>query len=220
VTEHQEPIMLGMEGAGRESVRQAGPADGAGGRRGARLSLAIVVLLFVSLVVLGAGHVVLSILIPDVRRAYASDIIDSGKEPAFLLTLAFLLTFGVVRLITYRIHYQRARLFRNVSTRSGLHIHHVVPGMVLVLISGYLGLVLTGDPPTVLLAVLFGIGAALVLDEFALLLRLADVYWEPEGRESIDAVVLAGGLCLWYLLGLGFWPHLVEAVFASVFSHG
>jgi hypothetical protein len=80
--------------------------------------------------------------------------------------------------------------------------------------------VLTGDPPTVLLAVLFGIGAALVLDEFALLLRLADVYWEPEGRESIDAVVLAGGLCLWYLLGLGFWPHLVEAVFASVFSHG
>jgi hypothetical protein len=177
-------------------------------------------MLFVWLVVLGAGQVVLSALIPDVRRAYATDIIESGKEPAFLLTLAFLLTFGVVRLITYRIHTQRARLFRNVSTKGGLHVHHLVPGMVLVLISGYLGLVLTGHPLTELLAVLFGIGAALVLDEFALWLRLADVYWEPEGRESIDAVVLASGVCLWYLLGLGFWPHLIEAVFRSVVSHG
>jgi hypothetical protein len=170
-------------------------------------------------VVLGAGQVVLSTLIPDVRAAYARDIVETGKEPALLLTLAFLLTFGVVRLITYRIHYQRARLFRNVSTKSGLHIHHLVPGMVMVLISGYLGLVLVGHPRTELLAILFGIGAALVLDEFALLLRLADVYWEPEGRESIDAVVLAGGVCLVYLLGLGFWPHLIEAVIGAVLSH-
>jgi uncharacterized membrane protein (DUF485 family) len=210
---------LETESADRDSLQQARRPYRARARRRARLSVGIVVMLFVWLVVLGAGEVVLSTLIPDVRRAYARDIVDTGKEPAFLLTLAFLLTFGVVRLITYRIHYQRARLFRNVSTKSGLHIHHVVPGMVLVLISGYLGLVLTGHRPTELLAVLFGIGAALVLDEFALLLRLADVYWEPEGRESIDAVVLAGGVCLWFLLGLGFWPHLVEAVFGSVLSH-
>jgi hypothetical protein len=65
-------------------------------------------------------------------------------------------------------------------------------------------LVLIGHPRTELLAILFGIGAALVLDEFALLLRLADVYWEPEGRESIDTVVLAGGVCLVYLL---LWQH-------------
>jgi hypothetical protein len=55
-----------------------------------------------------------------------------------------------------------------------------------------------------------------VLDEFALWLRLADVYWQPEGRESIDAVVLASGVCLLYLLGLDFWPHLIEAVFGRV----
>ena len=211
--------MLETESADRDSLQHARPAHSARRRRVARLSLGIVASLFVLLVVSGAGQVVLSTLIPDVRRAYARDIVDTGKEPAFLLTLAFLLTFGVVRLITYRIHYQRSRLLRNVTTKSGLHIHHLVPGMVLVLISGYLGLVLAGHPRTDLLAVLFGIGAALVLDEFALLLRLADVYWEPEGRESIDAVVLAGGVCLLYLLGLDFWPHLVEAVFGPVLSH-
>jgi hypothetical protein len=212
-------MMLETESADGDSLQQAAPAYRARGRRWARLSVGIVVVLFVWLVVLGAGQVVLSTLIPDVRRAYARDIIDTGKEPAFLLTLAFSLTFGVVRLITYRIHYERARLFRNVTTKGGLHVHHLVPGMVIVLFSGYLGLVLVGHPRTELLALLFGIGAALVLDEFALLLRLADVYWEPEGRESIDAVVLAGGVCLLYLLGLGFWPHVFEAVSASVLSH-
>jgi hypothetical protein len=146
--------------------------------------------------------------------------VDSGKEPAFLLTLAFLITFGVVRLITYSIRYQRIHVFRNVTTKGGLHIHHLVPGMVLVLVSGYLGLVLTRNPPTALLAIVFGIGAALVLDEFALWLRLADVYWEPEGRESIDAIVVAGGVCLLYLLGLSFWPHLIEAVLGTILAHG
>ena len=43
-------------------------------------------------------------------------------------------------------------------------------------------------------AVVFGLGAALVLDEFALILNLADVYWAPQGRESIDAVILFGAL--------------------------
>jgi hypothetical protein len=85
--------------------------------------------------------------------------------------------------------------------------------MLLVLSSGYLGLVLTQDRPARLLAVLFGIGTALVLDEFALWLRLADVYWTPAGRESIDAVVLAGGIGVLYLLGLDFWPHLIAGVF-------
>ena len=72
------------------------------------------------------------------------------------------------------------------------------------------GLVLPGPRPTDILAIMFGIGAAVVLDEFALIPRLADVYWQPEGRESIDAVILAGGIAILYLLGLGFWPHLVQ----------
>jgi hypothetical protein len=55
-----------------------------------------------------------------------------------------------------------------------------------------------------------------VLDEFAFVLRLADVYWEPQGRESIDTVVLAGDIAVMYLFGFDFWPHLIEALLRSV----
>lgn len=153
-------------------------------------------------------------LLAGARADYARAIVQTGKEPAFLLTLAFLLTFGVVRLITYGIRDNVMPFLHNVTTKSGLHIHHMVPGMLLVLMTGYLGLALTADRPAKLLAILFGIGAALVLDEFALWLRLADVYWTPAGRESIDAVVLAGGIGVLYLLGLDFWPHLLSATLA------
>jgi len=189
------------------------------GASGQRRRFLLVAGLLVPVFLMGGGAVVVSALIADVRTAYQSAIVATGKEPAFLLTLAFLSTFGIVRLITYSIHYQRLPIFHNITTKSGLHIHHVVPGMLLALGSGYLGLVLTSPRPTALLAVVFGIGAALVLDEFALLLRLADVYWEPEGRESIDAVMLAGGVCVLYLLGLSFWPDLVEAVFRAITSY-
>jgi hypothetical protein len=177
-----------------------------------RRAFLLIALLLAPVLLMGSGALILGALLADVRAAYVSAIVDAGKEPAFLLTLAFLATFGIVRLITYSIRHQRLPIFHNVTTKGGLHIHHMVPGMLLVLASGYLGLVLTARRPTDGLAVVFGIGAALVLDEFALWLRLADVYWEPQGRESIDAVVLAGGIGVLYLLGLEFWPHLVAAM--------
>ncbi len=177
-----------------------------------RRAFLLIAVLLLPVLLMGGGAVIVGALVAGVRAAYVSGIVATGKDPAFLLTLAFLTTFGIVRLITYGIHYQTLPLVHDVKTRSGLHIHHMVPGLLLALASGYLGLVLTAQRPTALLAILFGIGAALVLDEFALLLRLADVYWEPEGRESIDAVVLAGGIGVLYLLGLDFWPHLVEAL--------
>ncbi len=183
-----------------------------------RRAFLLVVVLLVPVLLMGGGALVVGALLADVRAAYLRAIVDAGKEPAFLLTLAFLATFGIVRLITYSIRHQRLPFFHNVTTRSGLHIHHMVPGMVLVLLSGYLGLVLVARRPVDLLAIVFGIGAALVLDEFALWLRLADVYWQPQGRESIDAVVLAGGIAILYLLGLDFWPHLVEALLRSLLA--
>jgi len=183
-----------------------------------RRAFLLVVVLLVPVLLMGGGALVVGALLADVRAAYLRAIVDAGKEPAFLLTLAFLATFGIVRLITYSIRHQRLPFFHNVTTRSGLHIHHMVPGMVLVLLSGYLGLVLVARRPVDLLAIVFGIGAALVLDEFALWLRLADVYWQPQGRESIDAVVLAGGIAILYLLGLDFWPHLIEALLRSLLA--
>jgi hypothetical protein len=186
--------------------------------RGRWQAILLIALLLVPVLLMGGGALVLGVLVADVHDAYLKDIVDAGKEPAFLLTLAFLLTFGIVRLITYSIRDQKLPFFHNVTTRSGLHIHHMVPGLVLAIASGYLGIVLSVWRPTSILAILFGIGVALVLDEFALFLRLADVYWEPEGRESIDAVVLAGGISVLYLLGLDFWPHLVEVLVGRLFG--
>jgi hypothetical protein len=167
-------------------------------------------------VVFGVLPLLVAALLDTARAAYASTIVAAGKQAAFLLTVAFLLTFAVVRLITYSIREGWLPVFHDVHTRGGLHVHHMVPGMVLVLLAGYLGLVVPGHRWNDGLAVLFGIGAALVLDEFALWLRLADVYWQPEGRESVDAVVLAGGVGVLYLLGLDFWPHLLGALLGAL----
>jgi hypothetical protein len=146
-----------------------------------------------------------------VRAAYQAGVAGHGREPAFLLTLAFLLTFATVRLITHGLKDGGLPFLHDVSAGS-VHVHHMVPGLLLVLVAGYLSLVLSTHRPTRLLAVLFGIGAALILDEFALVIRLADVYWEAEGRESIDAVVIAGGLPVLYLLGTELWPHVGHAL--------
>ena len=86
----------------------------------------------------------------------------------------------------------------SVTTDSGLHLHHLVWGIVLLLLAGFLGFATTpASPWTEILAGAFGIGAGLTLDEFALWVYLRDVYWAEEGRSSFDAVVVAaliGGL--------------------------
>ncbi len=109
---------------------------------------------------------------------------------------AFLTTFLVTRAVTRAIRRGHGPLR---DTRiGGVHVHHQVYGIFLLLGSGTAEFTYRPDPPWVhLLAVLFGVGAALTLDEFALWLRLDDVYWTREGRSSVDAVLVAlvvGGL--------------------------
>jgi hypothetical protein len=96
-----------------------------------------------------------------------------------------------VRTITHLI---RANVgpFHNVST-GGLHIHHLVWGILLLLIVGYIWLIEVGTGSNWIAsvsAIAYGAGAALALDEFALWLNLQDVYWTDTGRQSIDAVVI------------------------------
>jgi hypothetical protein len=116
----------------------------------------------------------------------------SGREPLLLMLAASLLTFAVTRLYT---RVARARRWR--SRRFGdVHIHHMVAGNVLTLTCGMLELAFQpGDFGLDLLAVGFGIGAAFVLDEFALSVHLRDVYWTLEGRHSIEVSII------WALLG-------------------
>jgi hypothetical protein len=150
-----------------------------------------------------------------VRTFWQRDVVDRGKEPELLLIVAFLLGFGAVRFITHSIRNDWLPIFGNVSA-GGVHIHHMVPGMLLVLVAGYFGLVMGDNRPVRLLSVLFGIGAALVLDEFALWLMLADVYWTEEGRRSIEAVIVAVALGTLYVAGWDFLRHVGQILVGRI----
>ena len=119
---------------------------------------------------------------------YSAHVYDSGREPAFLMLLAFILTLAGTRFYT-----RMARVRGWGSAIVGdVHVHHLVPGVVLSLVAG--GLVFALEPRefwVAILAACFGAGAALVLDEFAMLLHLDDVYWTTEGRLSIDVCLAA-----------------------------
>jgi hypothetical protein len=144
-------------------------------------------------------------------RAFEDTVLDTGLGTAQLVLVAFLVTFGIVRLITHSIH-RGIGPFRDVSV-GGRHVHHLVPGILLLLISGFVAIAVDPDIPTALwwaLPVAYGVGAALTLDEFALWLNLEDVYWAREGRRSIDAVIVAGAVAGIVALGTPFWVEVVR----------
>jgi lysyl-tRNA synthetase, class II len=148
----------------------------------------------------------------DINRAYQVHIEAAGKEIHFLILVGFAVTFGFIRTSAHLIRAQVSWWPGNVQTKGGTHIHHLVWGILLILVMGYLGLAIDmGSPWLELTAICFGIGMGLTLDEFALWLNLEDVYWESKGRQSIDAVVIAASLLGISLLGLWFWIDVYEA---------
>jgi hypothetical protein len=152
-------------------------------------------------------------LADDLSRAYDQGIQAPGKETHFLILLAFLLSFGFIRTSAHLIKAQVSWWPGNVETKGGTHVHHMVWGILLLMGCGYVGLAIAPDSPwREITAVFFGIGMGLTLDEFALWLNLEDVYWSNKGRESIDAVVVAGTLLTLALLGLQFWIDVLQAV--------
>jgi hypothetical protein len=119
---------------------------------------------------------------------YETYIFDGGREPAFLMLLAFIITLAGTRFYT---RMARIRGWKSVHVGE-VHVHHLVPGLLMSLVAGGLAVGLgPGEFWVALLATVFGAGAALVLDEFAMLLHLDDVYWTTEGRLSIDACLAA-----------------------------
>jgi hypothetical protein len=134
---------------------------------------------------------------------YQHYVFRSGREPLFFTLLAFLCTFVAVRTYT---RVGRMRGWQSGSVR-GVHVHHLVPGILASLGSGAAIIAFRpGDDSMLLLSMLFGVGAALTLDEFALVLHLEDVYWSREGRSSIEATLMGfafGALCLLATAPLG-----------------
>ncbi len=156
------------------------------------------------------------------------DIIGRGRLPLLCCLTAFILTFFVTRTFVRVIRRRAARGVppqwwqpRNIHIGK-LHIHHVVVGVLLVMVSGLtlVTLSINGHQPEFTAgAIAFGIGAALVLDEYALILHLSDVYWEEDGRTSVDAVfaaVAVGGLLVLGLHPLMFFISLWQDTTHSV----
>ena len=164
--------------------------------------------------------------------------IPYSRLPLVCCLVAFILTFFVTRTIERYIRRHagsdKPRKWwqpRNISAGGGLHIHHVVIGVILVMVSGVAMVTLAVDggvPEFTAASVLFGIGAALVLDEFALILHLSDVYWSEDGRASVDAVFVAVAVAGLLIMGfnplsffdIGIWQndHSVGARVAVVVS--
>ena len=136
----------------------------------------------------------------DIRHAFHEEL-DGGQRAALLSWLAFTVTFGAVRGITYSIKDGKGP-FRNLSV-GGEHLHHYMWGIGL--LAGVGGVAVHGEDsqskhPAV--AVSYGVGLALIVDEFALLLDLKDVYWAKQGRISVDLGVGGSSLVGTYFAAL------------------
>ena len=151
-----------------------------------------------------------AIPLASLGSAYQDAFVETGKESELFFLLAFLLTFGFVRLSTHMIRAQVSWWPGNVEV-GGTHVHHLVFGILIILAVGYVGIAIApGSPGREILAVLFGIGAALTLDEFALWLNLRDVYWSKEGRRSVDAVIVTAVMAALVILGVRVWLDLAH----------
>jgi hypothetical protein len=142
-------------------------------------------------------------------------IADRPRRRLFVASISFFLTFAIVRGMVFCIRHQIPPFHYIIM--DGRHIHHLVPGILILLAVGYGWLCEFGsgsDSSSLfvsrLMAVLYGVGAALTLDEFALWLNLKDVYFVREGRSSIDAVILFGSL-----LAIGGWGAPLFAALAK-----
>jgi hypothetical protein len=162
--------------------------------------------------------------VASIASAYRDGIVDTGRETQFLFFVSFLVSFGFIRTSAHMIRARVSWWPGNVDV-GGTHIHHLVWGILLLLICGYVGVAIhPGDPWRDFIAVGFGIGTGLTLDEFALWLNLKDVYWSKQGRRSIDAVIIAAAVAGIVLVGLRGWidatTEVGDAIQAVVGSIG
>ena len=148
-----------------------------------------------------------------IREAYAVHVGDRQRA-ALRMWIAFILTFLFLRGLTYGIKYHYPP-FGNIVTPGGLHIHHFVWGIFILIVVGFLALILEQSRWHPWLAVPFGIGAALVVDEFALWLNLQDVYWAQEGRISVDLGILVAALLGIFWAAARFWTQLAREMHAA-----
>ena len=137
-------------------------------------------------------------------------IAEHELQGLYLVLIGFLLSFAFIRMSTRLMRSPKVPWWPgSIVSDSGVHLHHLVFGIVTMMAAGAGGFAAFGNSPwTEICAFAFGIGAGLTIDEFALWVYLDDVYWAKEGRSSIDATVIAAALMLLALLG--FTPFTIE----------
>jgi hypothetical protein len=160
------------------------------------------------------------LVVASIGSLYDRAIVETGKEPELLFLVSFLVTFGFIRTSAHMIRAQVSWWPGNVQV-GGTHIHHLVWGICTLLIVGYLEIAISPESPWhELLAVLFGVGTGLTLDEFALWLNLKDVYWSEQGRASIDAVIVMTAFAGLVTIGFKAWGDAAKDVEGIVFGGG
>jgi hypothetical protein len=139
----------------------------------------------------------------SIFSSFWGNLVDHDEQGLFLVFSGFILSFAFIRMSTRLMRSDRVPWWPgSVVSDSGLHIHHLVFGIVTMMAAGTLGFAAFGHSPyTEICAFAFGVGAGLTIDEFALWVHLEDVYWADEGRSSIDATVIAAAAMMLILLG-------------------
>jgi hypothetical protein len=137
-------------------------------------------------------------------------ISEHELQGLYLVLVGFILSFGFIRMSTRLMRSPRVPWWPgSIVSEGGVHVHHLVFGIVTMMVAGAAGFASFGDSPwTEICAFAFGVGAGLTIDEFALWVYLEDVYWADEGRSSIDATVIAAAAMM--LVLLGFTPFTIE----------
>ncbi len=139
-----------------------------------------------------------------VTEFWENQLVEHQRQHVFLVLVGFIVSFAFIRMSTRLMRSPKVPWWPgSVVSEGGVHIHHLVFGIVAMMIAGTLGFAAAGESPYMeICALLFGIGIGLTIDEFALWVYLDDVYWAEEGRSSIDATVIAAGAMGLVVLGV------------------
>jgi hypothetical protein len=150
------------------------------------------------------------------RAGYAE--VSTRENATFNLLSSFVTTFVLARLIAHRLRVRsRVGPFRDLMV-GRRHIHHFVPGIVIAFASGAAAILTRDERLEPRLAVPFGVGMGLTLDESALLLQLEDVYWSEEGLLSVQITLAVTGFLAALALGVRFLRRGEQVVLEAVSS--
>jgi hypothetical protein len=141
--------------------------------------------------------------VPFVSDFWTNQVVGESRDGIFLVLAGFIVSFAFIRMSTRLMRSPRVPWWPgSVVSDSGVHLHHLVFGICLMILAGTVGFASSGTRPWVDIAAgIFGVGVGLTIDEFALWVYLDDVYWAEEGRKSVDATVIAAAGMLLLLFG-------------------